>query len=374
MNRTQIIEWVLGKLPVQKRKILFISHLGRGYGCNPKYICEYLLSHHPSEFVLHWVFDPSYSEGGDIPQGVIPVNLYSKRFRYDILTCGLLVSNTRIPQWFGFRHRKGQRYLQTWHSSLRLKKIEGDAILDKTYRDAAIVDSGMTDAIISGCRFSSNTIKRAFWYDGPILEVGTPRIDYLLSQTNQSKEQLYVKAGLDPNYHYLLYAPTFRNSGSVEVYDIDTKRLSCALEQKFGTKWRVLVRLHPNLQGKIITLPFGRDCLDMTNYPDMQELLVVADILITDFSSCMFDMALMRKPCFLYASDLVQYMQDERAFYFPLKSLPFPMAVNMDEMCTIINNFEMDIYLKGIASFLKDTGSFETGAACTRIYNYIIQK
>lgn len=357
-------------IPINKKKILFISHLGKSYGCNPKYICEYLLTHHVGEFILYWVYDSTCCGIKDIPLGVIPIDLNSRRFQYEIQTCGILISNTRLPKWFNFKKRKGQRYIQTWHSSLRLKKIEGDAHLGKEYEEMAQADSAQTSIIISGCRFSSEIFRRAFWYNGPLLEVGTPRIDYLLQhQTNRQK--LFVKTGLNTSTHYVLYAPTFRKSGNTKVYDLNYQLLVETLVHCYGGDWKVLCRLHPNLRGKVTFGNLNHICVDMTNYSDMQELLVVADILITDFSSCMFDMAFIHKPCFLYASDLDQYIKTERNLYFDIKSLPFPVSKSNEELSRCLLQFDTQQYNSSVNLFLSKIGSYEQGNASEKIYQYI---
>ena len=369
--RNKLLIWICQLFPIKRNKIMFISHLGKGYGCNPKYICEYLRNYHSGEFKLHWVYDPTCSSKDEIPQGVLPVSMYSLRFIYDILTCGFLISNTRLPIWFNFKNRKKQCYIQTWHSSLRLKMIEGDANLGEDYEKIAQSDAGKTSIIVSGCRFSSDIYKRAFWYSGPILEVGTPRIDFLLNQNESDKFAILDKAGLDSEIHYVLYAPTFRKGEVLDAYNIDYKSLVNALAERFGGKWKVLCRLHPNLIGKVSFDNMDEECIDVTNYNDIQELLAISDILITDFSSCMFDVAFMRKPCLLYASDYQQYITKERNLYFDIQSLPFPLTTTNEKLITAISNWNSGIYANKVEKFLSEIGSFEIGKSCEKIYNYL---
>ncbi len=370
MNR--LFSIIFGLIPIKRKKILFISHLGKGYGCNPKYLCEYLRLYHRDEFDLHWVFDPTYGSGNDIPEGVVPVNLYSYRFAFDIKTCGFLISNTRLPEWFNFNNRKGQYYIQTWHSSLRLKKIEKDANLGEAYETMAQNDSLKTSVIVSGCKFSSDIYKNSFWYSGPLLEVGTPRIDYLLTQSESGRNRLFKKVGLNTNYHYLLYAPTFRKEGSLDVYDLDYVNLINSVSNSLGGNWKVLCKLHPNLLGKLDFRELPSECINVSYYDDIQELLIISDILITDFSSCMFDMAFLRKPCLLYASDFDKYTQNERDLYFDILSLPFPLAKNNLELSDIISHFQVHEYLERIEMFMNKIGSFEKGVACESIYRYMV--
>lgn len=350
-----------------------VSHLGKNYSCNPKYLCEYLLANHRNNFVLFYLYDPTNCNPKVFPPGVIPLNIYSKRFAYEMATCGWFVSNTRVPDWFNYNPRKGQKYIQTWHSSLRLKMIEADANLGKEYETLAKNDSAKIEAIVSGCRFSSDTFHRAFWYKGKLLEFGTPRIDYLLNLTMNEKSAIYAKAGLPSDTKYVLYAPTFRKGGDLSAYSIDFQAFVKSLMNRFGGEWKILFRLHPNLKDKVNVSNLSKSCIDMTNYSDIQELIVVSDILITDYSSCMFDMAFMKKLCILYTSDLKHYLSKERNLYFDIESLPFPLAQNNKELAEIIEGYSEDKYRRDLSGFMRNIGSYEEGKACARIAKYIIQ-
>lgn len=353
-------------MPIQQKKVLFLSHLGKGYGCNPRYLCEYLAEHH-KEFRLLWVYDRAYGMPKELPNGVKALPYYSRRYEYEIATCGVLVANTRVPECFMFDKRPGQRYLQTWHSSLRLKCIEADAGLPEDYVKGAKEDSKKIDLIISGCGFSTDIYRNSFWYDGPIEPTGTPRVDYLLSFDQSQRPEILEQLGIASDNQVALYAPTFRKGNSLEAYDIDYQRLKAALEGKTGGRWSILVRLHPNISDKV---SFGNLCegvIDASRYPDMQELLAVSDLLITDYSSSMFDMAFLRRPCILYVSDLEHYLATERCLYFEINALPFPLAQNNNDLEKVILDFDLADYSIKVDSFLKQIGSHEDGHACERI-------
>lgn len=362
-----VIEEVIMHLPVRKNKILFLSHLGKSYSCNPKYLCEYLAEQHKRVFDLVWVYTENAGVPKDLPKEVRVVKHYSYKYLYEISTANYVVSNTRISDWFRFNKRKGQMYIQTWHSSLRLKKIEGDANLGKDYEVFARKDSTKIDYIVSGCEFSTQIFEHSFWYDGKILKIGTPRIDYLKSITQTEINAIYDKAHIEKNVHYILYAPTFRKGNDLSAYNIDYNKLVQSLVLKFGGVWKVLFRLHPNLQGLVSVENLGDCCIDMTRYGDMQELLCVSDILITDYSSSMFDMAFLGKPCILYVSDLENYLANERNLYFDIKSLPFIVVQNNEQMYNGIMNYNKEIYDSGVSSFMEKIGSYELGNACEKI-------
>ena len=366
-----LIHVISRKLPIKKNKLVFVSHLGKNYSCNPKCLCEYILRNAGDKFELVFLYDPTICAIDDFPKGVRTLSIYSKRFIYDMATCGFLISNTRIPEWFGFNPRKNQYYIQTWHSSLRLKKIEKDANLGFDYEEWAMKDSKKISAIVSGCDFSSNIFKKSFWYDGPLLKVGTPRIDYLLNINENEVLKIKKKASLNRNAHYVLYAPTFRSSGNIDVYNIDYEKVIGALSVRFGGEWNVLFRIHPNLRGIVNVKKMPSYVVDVSGYRDIQELIAISDVMITDYSSCMFDMAFAKKPCFLYVSDLEQYISNERGLYFDITKLPFPMAKTNEELLTLIKGFDKLIYNQSISEFLSEVGSYEHGNACQQILKYI---
>ncbi len=361
--------------PIRKNKILFWSDLGQRYSCNPRYLSEYISITYPNVYDVVWMFQSTATLPSDLPKNVRVVRYFSKEWLYEIATAKYVVCNHRIPSYFYFKKRKKQVYIQTWHSSLRLKAIEGDAAeeLGAGYIEGAKKDSKQIDYLLSGCGFSSEIFRKSFWYDGEILEAGTPRIDYLLSQVDD-KDSLFDKVKLSKKYKYVLYAPTFRNGDDLSAYDIDAERLVANLQVKFGGEWKVLYRLHPNLAQKIQLDNLPACCIDMTSYQDMQELLVLSDILITDYSSCMFDVAYLNKLCVLYVSDLERYIQNERRLYFEIPSLPFLIAKSNDELEEKIGAFEEKEYQTNLQAFLQTINSFERGNACKTIVKRILRK
>ena len=371
--RQKVLIKIYSALPLKKNKIILWSNSFRSYGCNPKYITEYLLENYPNQFDIVWVISNMVNIPEGIPQNVRVVRYFSKEYLYELHTAMFVICNARTDHSFLWTKRKGQVYIQTWHSSLRLKTIEKDAekTLSASYIQAAKSDSEKIDYIISGCAFSSRIFKNAFWYDGKILEYGTPRIDYLLKEAN--KKAVLEKTDFSEAYRYLLYAPTFR-ADDAYPYNVDFEKLVRVCEEQFGGKWRVLYRLHPNLLFKMKEQTLPDVCIDVCKYSDMQELIAISDFMITDYSSCMFDMMYMKKPCLLYMPDFEEYTERERALYFNIKELPFLKAYTEDALFDAVKNFDDDKYQQDIESFLGTIGSFENGTACRAIAELISRK
>ena len=366
----QLIISLFSFLPIKRNKILFFSYYGNQYGCNPKYISQYLVKKN-LDYEIIWAF--TKPEKYNI-SGIKKVKYYSFRFFYELCTSKVIITNYRMITLF--KKRKGQLYIQTWHSSIRLKTIEQDAIanLPTYYIKMAQQDSRYIDCLISGCKFSTDIFKSSFWYNGLILECGTPRNDLFFSNELNLKTKITEEYNIPQTNKLILYAPTFRQSYNLEYYNIDYIRLKDALHHRFGDEWTILVRLHPHLRQFSQQLLHGKQTVDVTNYDDIQELLAVSDILISDYSSLIFDFALTKRPCFLYVPDLNEYIQKERALYFDIKQLPFIKASSNNDLLSTISTFDEKKYLSELTAFNNNIGSYENGNACERIIEYINQE
>ncbi len=358
-------------IPIQNNKVVLWANDFTFYGCNPKHIAEYILDSYPTQFDLVWVFDSKLPIPKDISPKIRVVRYFSKEYLYELHTAHFVICNSRTGKNTFWRKRVGQIYIQTWHSPLRLKNIEKDAeaFLSKKYIQAAKEDSKKIDYMVSGCTFSTNIYKKSFWYNGPILEYGTPRIDYLLNSMNKSKAK--KKIGLDDHVQYILYAPTFRSNYNFD-YKINFLKLILCCEKRFGGKWKVLYRLHPNLVFEDKDSLLGESCIDMCKYSDMQELIMASDILISDYSSCIFDALYARIKCFLYIPDYERYSTEERNLYFDINDIPACKALNELELCKNIEFFDNEAYDANTEEFLLKIGSFETGSACKSIVSLMV--
>ena len=267
--------------------------------------------------------------------------------------------------------------MHTWHG-FALKMIDADATqaLEEAYIQGSKNDSRMTDVIVSGSGFMSGIYRDSFWYDGEVEELGTPRNDIFFGDTCTAlAEKVRKILHLPQNRRLALYAPTFRADQNLDCYALDAQKLVSACEARFGGEWTVLIRLHPNIAGKSAGLfPYDVEkILDATAYPDMQELLAGADLLITDYSSSMFDYALTGKPCVQFALDVEEYTR-ERNFYFPLTGLPFPMARSNDELESIICNYDQTQWAGRWEVFRQENGFREDGNASDRCARWILDR
>lgn len=378
----RIFEWLMIALfyifrvfKIRGNKIVVSSYLGKGYGDNPKYIAERLLEDNKGVDIVWLAKDTTES----FPKGIRVVNYRSIRAVYELSTAKTWIDNRRKPPFV--RKRKNQFYIMTWHSNIALKKVEKDveSKLEKEYVVAAKRDSKMADVILSGSKWETECMRRSFWYDGKILEIGYPRQDPFVNRSSDIYKRIRKQYSLPTDAKLLLYAPTFRSTKNVEslkCYSIDWEKALAALKVRFGGEWFGMIRLHPNITSLSGKLDIPEGIIDVSLYNDMQELIVGCDCLITDYSSTIIEAAIANKLGLVYAVDYEDYKND-RDVYFDIKDdLPFPFADNNEQLCNNILSVDMKKYDARVDKFLHETyGIICNGDAsrkvCDLIYNVI---
>ena len=355
--------------PIDKNKVVFCAMQGSRYGDNPYYISE-VLRNSEKNYDIVWLLNENVDDPVDA--GIRRVKHGSVAAIKELATACVWVDCNM--KYSGFLKRKGQKYIQTWHGSYGLKKIGFD--LGETMplidRRNFIYNAKNEDIMVSNSKRTTEIYQQAFRYRGAIIEQGSPRNDMLLGDLSQYREKVYKYFDLMNDTHIALYAPTYRNDYKTDDMRLDFDRLCMSLEKYYGGKWAVLVRLHyKNIEDAKEFINYSDQVKNATYYGVMQELLAVSDILITDYSSCMFDYATTRKPCFIYASDLKQYIND-RGNYFSMDELPFPLAENNDQLEEIIRDFDEKKYAQGLEGLFARVGLNETGHASEAVADYII--
>lgn len=354
--------------PIKQTRVVFSNFNGKGYGCNPKYIAEKLLEKQDLELV--WLVKKNVSP--DFPKGIKRVNILSLRAWYYMATAKIWVSNNRQPLYV--MKRKKQYYVQTYHGCLPMKKVEKDINMPMFYKSQSKHDSKMANLLIVNSDCSYEIYNSCFWYSGEYYKGGAPRNDIIVNKSAHIVSKVKKALNIEDNSHIVLYAPTFRNSENLTPYSIDFESVTLALEKRFGGKWTFVIRLHPVLFGKSFIDKQNKYIIDATNYPDIQELLSVADVCITDYSSCILDYMVKKTPGFIFATDYESYVE-ERGFYFDPRELPFPYAETSAELVSLILSFKKEKYESDITFFFKRIGLTESGNASVdlaeRIYSVI---
>lgn len=360
-------------LPIHDGKIVFYSFT-ESFADNPRAIAEELLRREWKGDLV-WVAKDQH-QPLELPQG-IRAAVGRCRMRYELSTSQIIVSNTRLPRYWtkGFRKKAGQLYIQTWHGSLGIKKMEADMpYTSRSYLKRAQMDSERIDYLISNCRWLTQMFRRCFFYDGEILEIGSPRNDVLVLGTAKRAKTVRAALGLPPERKLLLYVPTFRDENrTLNPPMPDWKQLGRALTERFGGEWSILVRMHPSLSREPreqLSAVREKQILDFTNYPDMTDLLVIADAVVTDYSSCIYDFLLTGRPGFIYAPDYATY-EKQRGLYYPLKETPFPIAETGECLAHAVRSFDESAYRIAAEQFLRTRGCVDDGHASGRIADLI---
>ena len=365
----------LENLPVQKNKVVFDNYMGRGYGCNGKYVTEALLAMDLDLDIVWTVKDPQ-GQRDMFPPQVRLVQYASEEAMFEYATAGVWASNYHMMQYLhkGLLKKPDQTYIQMWHGSFGIKKIENDCTnltQDKNWTYLAQKNSRYTDYWISNSGFETAVYRQAFWDVGQVLEYGHPRNDLFFhgkeGDARRAVERFIGKSG----DKLLLYVPTFRDDLSEWEEPLDYKRLAESLSRRFGGEWSVLLRIHPRMKA-YVKESAKEGCIDVTEYPDIQELLAAADAVVTDYSSAIFDFLLTGRPAFLYATDSLDY-EKMRGLYYPLTDTPFPIASSNAQMAENIAAFDEVSYRGKVREFLKQKDSKEDGQASERVARLIAE-
>jgi len=334
-------------IPINPKVIIFESGVGRSYSGNPRAIYEEIIRHGvDKEYILVWSLNELRIE---ISGSCKKVARGSLKYAYYLATARYWIFDGRHPRYFV--KRRGTTYLQTWHGT-PLKKIGLDldwVLMNRkdsleAYKKAFLKNASQWDILLSQNSYSSKIFRKAFHFDKKIAEIGYPRNDRFLNiDPDVERERLKMERGWT-NKRVVLYAPTWRDDKHLvdNVYDfdlyLDIKRFAESLDDDVI----LVIRAHylnvtPNYQdnsGRLVV----SDPQD-----DLRDLMVMSDLLITDYSSIMFDYALLSRPMIFFAYDLEYYRDRLRGFYFDLSDVaPGPIVTDNNSLIEALQGILSD--------------------------------
>lgn len=361
-------------IPIRRNKFFCISMTGNSYGDSIKCLSDYVVKQNVNAEIV-WAFTSNYFKIVNCEHK--KVVFYSYLYYYHILTSRFIISNVSLDKKMLIK-RRGQICVQTWHGTA-LKRIGTDMYPNNVSSFKRLLGGGnitkynarLTDLLISGSRFMTEIYHTKCLYPLDIIhEIGTPRNDVFFHDTSSIKQRVYAHYGIDNKKKVLLYAPTFRKGESLDYYDVDLERIKTLLEKKEECEYIVMVRLHPNLikKEKMFVAMFPQSTINVSSYPDMIDLLCSADVLVTDYSSCMFDYMYSYKPIILYVPDRSTY---DRGFYLDIDKLPFVVINSNKEIENKVSSFNNELYIEKINEFLLNIGSKESGNATECLYDLL---
>ena len=356
--------------PIKNNKIIFYA-IGGSYSDHGKYITEKLLEKN-SNLEIVWIMNRK----SNVPENIrVVYSMNWKQYVYEMETAAMWIFDSRVPIYI--KKREGQIYIQTKHwGSITLKDFYPTNSFDEDILTWKI-NGNLMDYVISGSDFDENSCRRGLNFNGKFMRVGSPRSDSMFNQS-LCKEKICKYFNLSIDKKILIYAPTYRyHSGKRVVPQFTWQHLNFdllknTLEKKFGGDWIIFVRLHTNVRSQSKQIEMPNFVIDASDYDDSQELVSAADILISDFSSIMFEPAYVLKPVFLYAPDKNSYEVKDYKLLLDYDTLPFPISTDNDRLSEQILNFDEENYKKNLKKYLKEYGINEDGKASERAANFII--
>ncbi len=346
--------------------VLFESWQGTQYSDSPRAISEEL--HRRGAPLRHvWVVgDPA-----DAPPWAEPVGPGSSRYLAAMGRARFVVTNNTLPGYF--HKKRGATYLQTWHGT-PLKRIGfdlrnlpssgGNKSFDSLRRDVAT-----WDALLSQNRFSTEVLRKAFEFGGEIHETGYPHNDVLRRPEGEAvRRELRQRLGIADGVRAVLYAPTWRDTPT-----FSTELRFDALADALGDDHALLLRAHP-LVASTVDLTGTPRVRDVSHHPDVRDLYLAADVLVTDYSSAMFDFAVTRKPMLFFTYDLESYSTDLRGFYFDFEaSAPGPLLRTTEELVDALRDVDAvrSDYGAAYDAFVERFCHHDDGGASRRIVDRV---
>ena len=317
---------------VQGPAVFFESFYGRQVSCNPLAIDREIAARAP-HVTRYWSVT---SEAQTVPAGAIPVLVGGKDWHAARRYAKLLVVNDWLR--YGFRRARGQIVLQTWHGTMLKHLALSRPKVGLRTRVAIRRESRRWSLMLAQNPHSRDQFRESYAFRGRIIEAGYPRCDRLArSVIGTGRNPIDVglartAIGVPTGVRVLVYAPTWRDGGVSVVNDLDVHALAADL----GDDWVVVARGHTRTHG---FGGYGRSyegaghVIDATGYDDINDVLLAADLVVTDYSSIMFDATVARLPMLFFAPDLAAYRDRERGFTFDFeRRAPGPILSRRDEV------------------------------------------
>lgn len=344
---------MVGLLPTRKKTIVFESFLGKQYSDNPKALYLHIKKHYP-DYTLYWSVDRGKVRDFETKElQILP--RFGLKWIMVMARAEYWVTNSRLPLWIP--KPKGTTYVQTWHGT-PLKQLAADmnevhmpGTNTESYKANFLKEARKWDYLISPNAYSTRIFKRAFQFQGSIIESGYPRNDILFRDNHVGTiEKLKVAAHLPLDKKVILYAPTWRDNQFHQVgkYKFNLEMDLNVMKEELGDEYIILLRLHYLVADHIDLSPYGNFVYDFSHYEDINDMYLMSDVLITDYSSVFFDYAILKRPMLFYVYDIEEYRDKLRGFYFDFEEkAPGPLVKTTKQLLDELRemektNFHMD--------------------------------
>ncbi|MEV6950504.1 bifunctional glycosyltransferase family 2 protein/CDP-glycerol:glycerophosphate glycerophosphotransferase [Streptomyces sp. NPDC051183] len=362
-------------LPV-KDMVVYDAFKGNGAGDSPRAIHEELVRR-GVQLDHVWLVRDGRAE---VPATARAVQ-YGSLEAWDVLArARYYVVNDSVPM--PFLRRPGQIVVQTWHGT-PLKQIGHD--FNHTYYTSPEVlaglehDSAQWSLLASPSSYATPVLKRALGYDGEVIEAGSPRTDALVRPDAQRIAEVRRRLGLPEGKKVVLYLPTWRENRLAWLggaYKLDLRIDLDEARRELGEDHVLLIRGHHKVNEQVRDGVRDGFVVDVSRWPDTTDLLLVADVLISDYSSAIFDFALTDRPILLYTYDLKHYRDTLRGFTFDLEAkAPGPLLSDSAALIAAVRNADAvgAEYAQARAAFREEFCDLDDGRAAERVVDRMLE-
>ncbi|SDK14199.1 CDP-glycerol glycerophosphotransferase [Sediminibacillus albus] len=375
----KILFTLMTKFPPNKRLVVFESFLGKQFSDNPRAVYEYMVEHN-MDYTLYWSVDKR-NEDLFKNKNLKTIRRLSLRWLLIMPRAKYWITNSRLPLWIP--KPKHTTYVQTWHGT-PLKKLAADmnevhmpGTTTEKYKRNFIEEAAKWDFLVSPNQYSSEIFRRAFQFDKTLIESGYPRNDYLYYANNkETVDQLKQKHNLPKGKKIILYAPTWRDNQFHEKgqYKFDLSLNLAEMQKSLGSDYILLLRMHYLIAEDVDLSVYDGFAYDYSTYEDIRELYLMADLMITDYSSVFFDYANLQRPIIFFVYDIDEYRDKLRGFYFDLEEkAPGPLVKTTEEVINEIINFDKTPFILD-GEFYERFCSWENGLAAKQVVETIFRK
>jgi CDP-glycerol glycerophosphotransferase len=345
--------------------VVYNSFNGR-YSDSPRAVYEAVTRRGEAHDAV-WLVDPLHEKS--FPSDVATVPIYTDAAVQSLEAADLVISNGHLEM--DWSKRSGATYVQMWHGT-PLKRIHADALGGPPgLLEHLSLDVDRWDVLLSPNPYSTATMRKAFRWSGEILETGYPRNDVLVAAHGRSlRDRVRRELNVEDGRTAVLYTPTWRDDAfwdeslDAGALAIDVERFSAEL----GDDYVLLARVHYKLTGMLQGIDHPA-IVDVSHYPDVADLYLAADAMVTDYSSTMFDFAVTGKPLLFYAYDMDRYRDELRGFYFDLSiDPPGPLSTTTEGLVDDIGRLQRlrEVYREPYQRFREKFCPHDDGHATER--------
>ena len=372
---------------VDEKTLLFCCFNGKSYSCSPKAIYEYMINNDEfKDYKFIWAFlDEKKYKNLEKNKNTSVVKIGAKEYKKCLAKAKYWIFNYKIPDFL--YPKKNQIFVQCWHGT-PLKRLgcdleHFDNVLNtidgikKRYK----IEASKFTYFISPSKFASEKFISAWnlkeiGKKNIIVEEGYPRNDFLFNYKEKDVQQIRKKLGIEnDNRKIILYAPTYRSDqhqtglGYVYKEEIDFKKM----EEKFGKEYLILFRPHYFIANSFDFDKYKGFVYNVANIDDINELYIISDILITDYSSVFFDYANLKRPMIFFMYDLEHYKNESNGFYIDLNELPGPIVETQEDLEKSIEDVDFNIgSSKKYKEFNEKYNYLDDGNASKRVIEKVI--